>query len=45
MYKVGKEEVDAFARAILSRDFFKINGSGQEVYHFDDEWRKTVGAR
>ena len=45
MYKVGKEEIEAFARAIMSRDFFKINGSGQEVLHFDDEWRQTVGAR
>ena len=45
MYRVGKEEIEAFSRAILSRDFFKINGSGQEVYHFDDEWRQTVGAR
>ncbi len=45
MYKAGKEEIEAFARAIMSRDFFKINGSGQEVLHFDDEWRQTVGAR
>lgn len=45
MYRVGKEEIEAFARAIMSRDFFKINGSGQEVLHFDDEWRQTVGAR
>ncbi|MBR5031864.1 MAG: aminotransferase class I/II-fold pyridoxal phosphate-dependent enzyme [Clostridia bacterium] len=45
MYKAGKEEIEAFARAIMSRDFFKINGSGQEVQHFDDEWRRFVGAR
>lgn len=45
MYKAGKEEIEAFARAIMSRDFFKINGSGQEVLHFDDEWRRFVGAR
>ena len=45
MYRIGKEETEAVARAIFSRDFFKINGSGQEVLHFDDEWRRTVGAK
>ena len=44
MYRIGREETEAVARAILSRDFFKINGSGQEVYHFEEEWKKTVGA-
>ena len=28
MYRIGKEEIDAVARAINSHDFFKINGSG-----------------
>ena len=45
MFRIGKEEAEAVARAIMTRDFFKINGSGQEVLHFDDEWRKTVGAK
>ncbi len=45
MFRIGKEETEAVARAIMSRDFFKINHSGQEVLHFDDEWRKTVGAK
>lgn len=45
MYKVGKEEIEAFSRALLSRDFFKINGSGQEVHHFEEEWKKTTGAK
>ena len=25
MYRIGKEEIDAVARAIYSKDFFKIN--------------------
>ncbi len=45
MYRIGQNEIDAVARAIMSRDFFKINGSGQEVLHFDDEWRQTVGTK
>ena len=44
MFRVGKEEVEAFRRAIMSRDFFKINGSGREVYNFEEEWKQTVGA-
>ena len=31
MYRIGQEEIDAVARAINSKDFFKCNGSGQEV--------------
>ena len=45
MYIVGKEECEAAARAILSRDFFKINSSGREVYNFEEEWKNTVGAK
>ena len=44
MYRIGQEEIDAVARAILSRDFFKINGSGQEVLHFEEEWKRFIGA-
>ena len=44
MYRIGQEEIDAVARAIMSRDFFKINGSGKEVLHFEEEWKATVGA-
>ena len=43
MYRIGQEEIDALARTLMSRDFFKINGSGQEVYRFEEEWKKTVG--
>jgi len=43
MYRIGQEEIEAVARAILSRDFFKINGSGREVLNFENEWKTTVG--
>ena len=43
MYRIGQEEIDAVARAIRSRDFFKINGSGQEVYRFEEEWKAFTG--
>ena len=44
MYRIGQEEIEAVARAILSRDFFKINGAGHEVLEFDKEWAQTVGS-
>lgn len=45
MYRIGQEEIDAVARAIRSRDFFKINGAGREVYHFEEEWKALTGSR
>ena len=44
MYRIGQEEIDAVARAINSKDFFKCNGSGQEVYNFENEWEAYTGA-
>lgn len=44
MYRIGQEEIDAVARAINSHDFFKINRSGQEVLHFEEEWKQHIGA-
>ncbi len=43
MYRIGQPEIDAVARAINSHDFFKINGAGQEVLNFENEWKATVG--
>ncbi|MBQ3867088.1 MAG: aminotransferase class I/II-fold pyridoxal phosphate-dependent enzyme [Clostridia bacterium] len=45
MYRIGQEEIDAAGRAILSRDFFKINSSGREVQHFEEEWKALTGAK
>ena len=42
MYRIGKEEIEAVARAINSKDFFKINGSGQEVLNFESEWKEYM---
>lgn len=44
MFRIGQEEIDAVARAINSRDFFKINNSGRECYSFEEEWKKTTGS-
>ena len=43
MYRIGQEEIDAVARAIMSRDFFKINNAGHEVLNFEKEWAETIG--
>lgn len=43
MYRIGQEEIDAVARAIYSRQFFKINDAGQECRNFEKEWSETVG--
>lgn len=42
MYRIGKEEIDAVARAINTKDFFKINGSGCEVLSFESEWKEYM---
>lgn len=44
MYRIGKEEIDAVARAINSKDFFKCNGSGQEVFNFETEFKNYLGS-
>ncbi|MBO7659679.1 MAG: aminotransferase class I/II-fold pyridoxal phosphate-dependent enzyme [Clostridia bacterium] len=44
MYRIGQEEIDAVARAIMSRQFFKINAAGQEVYNFEEEWKSLTGS-
>lgn len=44
MYRIGKEEIDAVARAINSHDFFKINESGREVLNFESEWKEYMGS-
>lgn len=42
MYRIGKEEIDAVSRAINTKDFFKINGSGCEVLNFENEWKEYM---
>lgn len=43
MFRIGQEEIDAVARAINSKDFFKCNGSGQEVFNFENELKEYMG--
>ena len=45
MFRIGKEEELAVARTLQSRQFFKINDAGREVYHFEEEWSRTVGSQ
>ncbi len=42
MYRIGKEEIDAVARAINTKDFFKINNSGCEVLNFENELKSYI---
>lgn len=44
MYRIGKEEIEAVARAINTKDFFKINGSGCEVLNFENEWKAHINS-
>ena len=44
MYRIGREEEEAIARTLRSKQFFKINDAGKEVYNFQEEWSKTVGS-
>ncbi len=44
MYRIGKEEIDAVARAINSNDFFKINNSGCEVLNFENELKEYINS-
>ncbi|MBR6005911.1 MAG: aminotransferase class V-fold PLP-dependent enzyme, partial [Clostridia bacterium] len=39
------EEEQAVARTLRSRQFFKINDAGREVYNFEAEWCRTVGSQ
>ena len=43
MFRVGEEEIRAFAESLLTKDFFKINSSGREVFRFEEEWKKETG--
>lgn len=45
MYRIGKEEIEACARVIESRDLFKINGGACEVLNFEAEFSEKMGVR
>ncbi|ETT44843.1 DegT/DnrJ/EryC1/StrS family aminotransferase [Paenibacillus sp. FSL H7-689] len=37
MYRIGQEEIDAVARVIKSKQFFRFNSEGKEVQNFESE--------
>ncbi len=44
MYRIGKEEIDAVARVIESKELFKVNGGKlQETANFEAELRQKMG--
>lgn len=45
MYRMGEEEISAVTRVIKSGKLFKVNDGGQEVNHFEEEWRKKMGSK
>ena len=45
MYRIGKEEIEAVARVINSKSLFKINDSGQETMHCEEEAKALFGAK
>ena len=45
MYRIGKEEIEACARVINSKNLFKINDGAREVMHFEAELCEKMGVR
>ncbi|MGI6203504.1 MAG: DegT/DnrJ/EryC1/StrS family aminotransferase [Eubacteriales bacterium] len=45
MYRIGKEEIEALARVIESRDLFKINSGACEVLNFEAELCEKLGVK
>lgn len=45
MYRIGKEEIDAVARVIESRNLFKINDGVCEVLTFEAELSEKLGVK
>jgi 8-amino-3,8-dideoxy-alpha-D-manno-octulosonate transaminase len=45
MFRIGKEEIEAVAKVIESRDLFKCNGGLQETMHCEQEMREFFGCQ
>ncbi len=43
MYRIGKEEIEAVARVIEGKDFFKINETYQEAMHAEEDMQQLFG--
>lgn len=44
MYRMGKAEVEAVERVLMSHELFRISGKYQEVNKFEREFREKIGA-
>lgn len=45
MFRIGQEEIDAVAKVIQARKFFKINDGPQECKHFQEEMCELLGTK
>ena len=45
MYRIGKEEIEAVAKVIETKDFFKINDSLQEAAHAEEDLKKLFNVK
>ncbi len=43
MFRMGKEEVDAVARVIATKELFRVNNGLKEAEKFEDEWAEVIG--
>lgn len=45
MYRIGKEEIDAAARVIASKQLFRVGGELRECANFEKEWAEKIGTK
>ncbi len=45
MYRIGKEEIEAVARVLNAKDFFKTNNSLRETMHAEEEMCNLFGTK
>ncbi|MBR2500209.1 MAG: DegT/DnrJ/EryC1/StrS family aminotransferase [Clostridia bacterium] len=43
MFRMGKEEAEAVARVIETKELFRVNNGLHEVDKFEKDWAKTIG--
>lgn len=43
MFRMGKEEIEAVARVIESKELFRVNNALKETDKFEEEWAKKIG--
>lgn len=43
MFRMGKEEADAVARVIATKQLFRVNNGLHEVEKFEKEWSEVIG--